>query len=263
MKVYFAILSAQFRILLQYRAAAWAGFGTQLFWGLIRITIFTAFYQSTKQAQPISQENIVTYLWLIQGLFALTMWGFDLDVRQMIRDGTVAYEMLRPIDLYWLWFSRAVAARIAPTVLRSLPLVIFAGLFFGLQLPASCGAFCAFLFSLVGASLIVAGFSVLLTTTLIRTIAADGIARLGVALTLVLSGMSIPIPLMPEKVQFFVNLLPFRNIIDSPIRLYMGHIPLRDCWQVFLHEAVWVAILVLWGRWFLSRTQQHLVVQGG
>lgn len=263
MKVYLAVLGAQYRVLLQYRSAAWAGFGTQLFWGMVRITIFTAFYQSTTNAQPISQANIVTYLWLIQALFAITMWGIDPDVRQMIRDGTVAYELVRPVDLYWLWFSRAIAARIAPTTLRSLPLMVIAGLFFGLQAPVSVGAFFAFLLALVGASLIVASFSVLITITLIRTIAADGIFRLGIALTLVLSGMSIPIPLMPEQAQKVVNLLPFRNIIDSPIRLYMGHIPLRDSWQVFLHEIIWIVILVGWGRWYLRRTQDHLVVQGG
>lgn len=43
MTPYLAILSARFRTLLQYRAAAAAGFGTQLFWGLIRMMIFEAF----------------------------------------------------------------------------------------------------------------------------------------------------------------------------------------------------------------------------
>ena len=36
MRPYWAVLSARFRMLLQYRAAALAGLGTQVFWGLIR-----------------------------------------------------------------------------------------------------------------------------------------------------------------------------------------------------------------------------------
>ena len=40
-------------------------------------------------------------------MFALTMWNIDQDVREMIRNGTVAYEMLRPLDLYGLWYSRS------------------------------------------------------------------------------------------------------------------------------------------------------------
>jgi len=47
MQPYLAILSARFRTLLQYRVAGLAGIGTQLFWGLIRVMIFDAFYRST------------------------------------------------------------------------------------------------------------------------------------------------------------------------------------------------------------------------
>ena len=50
MKGYTALVSAHFRTLLQYRAAALAGLGTQLFWGLIRVMIFEAFYSANVDA---------------------------------------------------------------------------------------------------------------------------------------------------------------------------------------------------------------------
>ena len=40
MKPYWAMLSARFRMLLQYRMAALAGCATQVFWGWIRVMIF-------------------------------------------------------------------------------------------------------------------------------------------------------------------------------------------------------------------------------
>ena len=46
---YLSIFSAKFRTLLQYRAAALAGCGTQLFWGVIRMMIFEGFYRSSSQ----------------------------------------------------------------------------------------------------------------------------------------------------------------------------------------------------------------------
>ena len=64
MTAYWAILSARFSSLLQYRAAAAAGFGTQLFWGFIRVMIFHAFYRSTTAAQPMEFPEVVTYIWL-------------------------------------------------------------------------------------------------------------------------------------------------------------------------------------------------------
>jgi len=52
-KPYMAVLSARCRMLLQYRAAAVAGFGCQLFWGLIRMMIFQAFYENADAAVPM------------------------------------------------------------------------------------------------------------------------------------------------------------------------------------------------------------------
>ncbi len=127
MPPYLAILSARFRTLLQYRAAAAAGFGTQLFWGLIRMMIFEAFYRSTTAAQPMSYEEVVSYVWLGQATLVLLPWNVDREIQAMVRSGTVAYEMLRPLDLYSLWFTRAVAWRTAPMLLRCVPMFIVAG----------------------------------------------------------------------------------------------------------------------------------------
>ena len=59
---YRAIVSARFRTLLQYRAAALAGLGTQLFWGLIRVMIMEAFYLSSNSSQPMGIEDVITYI---------------------------------------------------------------------------------------------------------------------------------------------------------------------------------------------------------
>ena len=71
MRPYWAIFSARCRVLLQYRAAAFAGFATQLFWGLMRVMIFTAFYHSTSEVQPMSLRETIIYIWLGQAMFVL------------------------------------------------------------------------------------------------------------------------------------------------------------------------------------------------
>lgn len=44
LRPYRAIVAARVRMLLQYRAAALAGFGTQVFWGLIKVMVLFAFF---------------------------------------------------------------------------------------------------------------------------------------------------------------------------------------------------------------------------
>ena len=114
---YRAILSARFRMLLQYRAAALAGLWTQIFFGLVLLMIYEAFYESTTARQPLAFAEIVSYVWLGQALLAMLPWNADAEIRAMVRSGAVAYELCRPIDLYSLWYARALAWRTAPTLL--------------------------------------------------------------------------------------------------------------------------------------------------
>ena len=154
MRPYAAVLSANVRTLLQYRAAAIAGFTTQIFWGFIRVMIFQAFFRSSTAAQPMTVDEVVTYIWLGQAFIMLLPWNRDNQIHALIRSGLVGYELLRPVDLYNLWFARSLAFRLAPTMLRAIPLLTLALLFFGMDPPDSPAAGVAFVLFLVGALLL-------------------------------------------------------------------------------------------------------------
>lgn len=263
MRPYLALFGARYRLLLQYRAAAWAGVGTQLFWGLIRVMIFTAFYQSTSEPQPLSLEQTISYLWLCQAMLILVLGGIDADVRDAIRSGTVAYELCRPIDLHTAWLARGVAYRTGPLLLRSVPQFIIAGAFFGLQAPPSAAAGAAWLAATLGSILLAAAWSTLITITLLWTIAGDGIARLGLALPWLLSGVTVPLLFLPEWLQAAAAWQPFAGLADFPFRLYIGQLAPSAVGAVLLHQLAWSGLFILAGRALLARGLRRLVVQGG
>jgi ABC-2 type transport system permease protein len=262
MRAYAAITSARLRTLLQYRAAAIAGFATQLFWGFIRVMIFEAFYRSSTAPQPMSFPQVVTYVWLGQAMLGLFP-SAESDVRSMMRSGTVAYEMLRPLDLYSLWYSRTVATRVAPTLLRAVPLLLLTGLFFGLQAPPSWASAAGWVVTTLAAVLLACAVSMLLTISLLWTISGDGISRLAPSVIYVLSGMLVPLPLYPDWAQSLLKLLPFGGLIDLPFRVYVGHIPPEQLGAVLAHQVAWTLALVLLGRGLLALGTRRLVIQGG
>ncbi len=264
LSAYGAVLEARFRTLLQYRAAAAAGFATQLFWGLIRVAIFTAFYQSGSAAhQPMSLPEVIDYIWLTQAMLMLQPWGVDPDVRNMVRTGTVAYELLRPVDLYWLWFTRTVAQRTAPMLLRAVPMLLVAGLFLGLRPPASPAAALGSLLCTATAVALSSAISTLVLLSLLWTVSGEGISRLMPAASMIFSGILLPLPLFPEWAQPVLQALPFRGLADLPFRVYIGHIPAQELIGVLLHQLLWTAALVWLGRRVLVRGLRAMVVQGG
>lgn len=263
MSAYWALFQARLRMGLQYRAAALAGFGTQLFWGLIRLMIFDAFFRSSAATQPISYAQTVDYLWLTQALLWLLPMRLDADIQQAIHSGAVAYELTRPVDLYWFWFFRSWAQRTAALLLRAWPLYLLALAFFGLRLPPSWGAAGAFALSLLVASALGCALATLMTISLMWTVSGDGVNRLLSTLAYVFSGTVVPLPFYPDWALRLIHWMPFGALMDTPFRLYSGHIPLAGALGAIGIQVAWTAALVLGGRWLLARGTRRLVVQGG
>ncbi|MBN1348724.1 ABC transporter permease [candidate division KSB1 bacterium] len=263
MKAYWAIFSARFRVLLQYRTAAIAGFGTQLFWGFIRMMIFTAFYQSTTVAQPMTLRETIIYIWLGQALLLLLPWNMDREIANTIVTGNVVYELVRPLDLYWHWFCRVIAMRTAPVLFRAVPMFLVAGLFLGLEPPPSWASAGVFLLSAFSALLLSGAITTLSSISLFWTISGEGIFRFLPSISVIFSGLIVPLPLFPDWAQPIVNFLPFRGIMDVPFRLYMGNFSPEQAPQLILHQLVWTAALVVLGRILLAKGVRRIVIQGG
>ena len=110
MRKYLAFFRLRFSTGLQYRAAAVAGIVTQFFWGAMELLAFRAFYQADPEAFPMSFQATASYVWMQQAFLALfAAWMFENEIFQCIRDGSVAYELCRPVDLYAMWFARSAA----------------------------------------------------------------------------------------------------------------------------------------------------------
>ncbi len=265
MRAYTAIFTARLKMLLQYRAAAWAGVGTQLFFGAALVAMRQAFYHSSHATPPpLPEAQMVTYSWLVQAFFALSPFTSnpDPEVRTMMRDGTVAYELARPLDLYTLWFTRNAANRVAPTVLRCLPIFVIGMAFLGMQPPPSLAAFLAFLLALLGAVALIAAWCTLITISLLWTISGDGIARIMPGLVAVLSGQILPLAIMPDGLKPLLAFLPFTSMVDAPFSLWVGSRETSELGSILLHQLAWTVVFVLVGRALLTKGLKRLVVQG-
>jgi ABC-2 type transport system permease protein len=266
-----AVLSARLRTLLQYRAAALAGFGTQLFWGFIKIMVLAAFYRARPEAQPMSFAAVASYVWLGQALLGMLPWNVDRDVDAMVRNGTVAYDLLRPIDAYAHWYTRALAWRVATPALRAPPMVLTAALLlpllglggWALSPPPSLSAGLAWAASQAVALAMSAAITAALNISLVWTISGQGMRMIVPHLVTVLSGMIVPLPILPPVLQRVLRALPFAYLVDVPYRLYAGDIPASRLGGLLAAGLAWTAAIVVLGRFLMSRATRRLVVQGG
>jgi ABC-2 type transport system permease protein len=271
LRPYVAVLSARFRMLLQYRAAALAGFATQLFWGAIKVMILAAFYAVATGAQPMTFTQVVAYVWLGQALLGLLPWNVDPELQEKMLTGSVAYELLRPLDLYTFWFARTMALRTATTTLRMVPMLVVVGFILPLvglgawSLPPPAGAVSALLFvvSMSVTILLASAITMILHIALIWTLSGRGFNSIMTGLVILLSGMVVPLPLFPDALQDVLYWQPFRGLADVPFRIYSGNIAASAAGLEILLQLVWTALIVGVGYLVLDRARARVVVQGG
>jgi len=270
---YLAAFASRFLQMLQYRTAALAGFATQCWWGGIKVMVFAAFFEGTSAAAqaPMSLAQAITYTWLAQGLLVLMPWLVDPEVAQAARTGAVAYDRLRPVDAYALWYARTagwIAARLLP---RAALMLGFAGIALPLagfgewawQLPVDAAAGLAFAVSLLLGLALSTAMVMLLNVAAVAALNERGINALSAPLVIVLSGNLLPLALLPDAWQAALLLQPLAGLMDIPARLYFGQLRGAGALGALALQCFWIALLVGVGRLALGRTMRRLQVQGG
>lgn len=252
---------------MQYRVAALAGLTTQFFWGIMLTFIYIAFYTNGTSIDSISLSQIITYTWLHQAFYALLSVRLtDDEIADSISSGNVAYEIIRPYNLYFWWYIKVVAKRISAGLLRVIPVVILAFLLpepYNLSLPSSIPNFILFIVSLVLGIFVVAGINMLVYTIGFYTYNQAGISQIINSVIELFSGALIPVVLLPIFLQDATYYLPFRLITDLPYRLYSNNIGIQEGIMSIGLQIIWILILIIVGNLIIKKSLKKVFVQGG
>jgi len=256
----------RFAVNLQYRAAAIAAFFTNLFFGFVRVMVYHAFYAFSTVIQPLTLGQAVTYTWLTQVTFRMQPWQADLEIMAMIRSGNVAYELCRPLDVYFTWYARLVSQKLVPFLLTGVPMFCIAILLpgdFRMALPVSLAAGMAWAGATLLALILECAIGNLITLSTLWMLAGDGMGRIFPAFIMILSGSLVPLAYFPDWSQTLLKILPFAGLMDIPFRFYLGTLPAGDFWRFGLLQIGWTAAFILGGIWLLKAAMKRVVVQGG
>lgn len=267
MRLYLKYFKLRIMTFIQYRTAAIAGIITQFFWGVMMIFIYQAFYTNGSGVDSINLSEIITYTWLHQAFYGLlSVRQNDMEISDLIRSGDVAYEIIRPYNLYFWWYIKMVAKRISTGLLRFMPVIIFALLLpkaYSLSLPSSISHFILFIISLILGILVVTGINMLVYTIGFYTYNESGISSILNSIMELLTGALVPVALLPLFIQKSTYYLPFRLISDLPYRVYSGNIGIYEGLFSIGLQIGWILILMFIGNLIIKVSLKKVFVQGG
>ena len=250
---------------LQYRVKALSGVVTQIFWGLMYIYLYTAF-MGGKVIEGFSIEQMITYVWLGQAFLVIRFLELPKNCAKEIESGNICYKFVRPINLYNLWYAEHLGYKLSATILRCLPLIVFASIMpsnIRIMPPTSFTAFILFLIAIIVGILLTSAISMIIVYLTFKTLSARGTVTICNTVCGILGGLYIPLVFMPQSIQNILNYLPFRFSLDLPARIYIGNISPLDGVKFIGIAFAWLIVITLIGKILISRASKNAVIQGG
>ncbi len=268
MKAYLNYFKLRIITNMQYRSAAIAGISTQLFFGFLFIMLYLALYESnTGVNPPMNYKSLVSYLWLQQAFYAIT-YPFlrDNELFNMIRNGNLAYELIRPQNFYLKFYVKMLAERVVHALLRCAPIIIIGLLLpypYKLYLPPTIGNGIIFLLSLILSCLLVTSLSLIVHIITMFTLDARGVVSAYSTIAEIFMGAIVPLPFFPLWLKRISDYLPFKYIGDFPYRTYSGDISILEGKTLLLGSFIWLLIIFMFGYILSKYALKKAAIQGG
>lgn len=264
-RTFTAITRSGFRRYSTYRQATLAGAFTNTVFGFLRCYIFLAVAAGAGgTAGGYQPAQLVTFVWVGQGLLAVVLiWGWT-DLAERIRSGDIASDLLRPVHPVVSYLAVDVGRAGYAMLTRFLPPVLTAPIFFDVYLPTRWFTGPLFVCSVLLAVVLCFGCRYLVNATAYWLHDARGPLILWTLGSGVLAGLYFPLRFLPDWIALPLWLAtPFPSLLQTPLDVVVERDPGGIQVGMVAVQLVWVT-LILWAcRVVQRRAERRMVVQGG
>lgn len=263
-RVYRRLLAAGFRRQSAYRLAALGGLVANTTFGLLKVAmLFATVRAAGGELHGYDVGSMSAYVWLSQGMLGSVNLNGRTDLALRVRDGQVAVDFLRPVDLQAATIATEAGASLFALIPRGLPSVLIGAAVVGMRLPASPVSY------LLGVVSLVLGIVVSATTVYLVAVAAfwlvetRGLQIVYMLASGFLGGLYVPIGLFPRWLEIVATATPFPSIMMYPIDVMSGIVGASGAAGLVLAQLGWLAGTVAAGQLLTRAGRRRLEVQGG
>jgi ABC-2 type transport system permease protein len=208
-------------------------------------------------------RDTITYTVLTQSLLMVMSAFGNRELSDAIVKGDIVSDMSRPVNFYGLWAGLEFGRAFYYLLFRGLPTFVFGLLLFGARLPATAVQAVLFGLALVMGVASSFAFRFILNSLAFWTNDARGVMYASNTAVIFLSGMLVPLNFLPDGVRAVLELLPFRAMAHLPVGIYLGKVEGAALVEAIFVQLGWVLLMVLVGRFMVSRMMRKLVIHGG
>ena len=267
-KIYLPFALNELKRQMAYRGAFYLFIFISMFGSFIQYFLWMAIYGSTENATlgGLTQNEMIVYIFMVYVTSSMVMITISDWVSDDVVKGTVAMNLIKPIDYRMSLVTRAMGQVVyrflAPGVFIWIGIEVYKVTV--LKLPVtSIGNILLYLSSCIMSFFICVLFDFCFGMVAFFTTYIFGMLMAKEALMSFLTGQLIPLSFFPGAVQKIFEFLPFSSMVYTPVMIYLGKYSGNELWFVLFRQAAWVVILYVLGDLIWRRVTKRLVVLGG
>ena len=268
LRIYLPFALNEIKTQMSYKGAFYLFILISTFGSFVSYFLWSAIYGSSESAilGGLTRDEMTVYIFMVYVTSSLVAISISEWVSEDVVKGTVAMQLIKPIDYRLSLIARALGQMVYQFILPAV--FIWMGLelykYFALGLGFTPIANIAlYLVSCLMSFLIFVLFDFCVGMIAFFTSYIFGLFLVKEALMSFLTGQLIPLSFFPEIVQRVFDFLPFSSMIYAPVMIYLGKYQGTELAWVLLRQAVWVLILYGLGSLIWNRVTKRLVVLGG
>ena len=230
-------------------------FATAFFW--------KALYVGHETVKGATVDDMLVYTIMSSILSILFTANVENRVGQSVRKGTVATDMLKPINLFGIYFFEDLGNTTSLIFENVLPILIIGVIFIAVPAPAGVGAFLAFLLCVVISYLLNWLMAACYSTCAFVALHMGPLKAIKFHMIRLLSGSMIPLWFFPGWLSKILYCLPFPYIYQLPLDLYIGKITFMEALPRIGMQFIWLFLFWLLFCYLQRVVTKHVLVQGG
>lgn len=262
LKSMIALGKMQFKQYSIYKSNFWLFTLNRLVEVVVYVFVWLAIYNQTGNAGGFELSQMITYYILVASISSIVSWGINEDMAHSIRNGNINKELLNPISYFQYYFGVNLG-ELSFAVVIGIATFLICNIFGTVTLPINIGYFIMFCVVILLGIPVTFFLQMIVGTVGFYSSSIWGMQILRKSVISIFSGIIAPITLFPGWFQKLANILPFKDLVYTPINIWLGQISLNEIIFVIIKLIIWGILLYLAARTFFNHAVKKVTINGG
>ena len=241
-------------------------YGNIIMQTIIMITsayFWRALYKGRGMVGDVDADSMLTYVVISSLLSVLLITNVERRIQTSVVKGTVATDMMKPVNIFGVYFAEDIGNIIALIFQNMLPILIIGSLMIRVPRMADIRNLPLLIISVAESFLINWLIAALFGMIAFTAVNIDALIQVKKHLLRLLSGSIIPIWFFPPGVARVLQSLPFVYIYQLPLSIYIGRGNRAQHLGQMGIQSLWLVILAGLFFYAQNRAARKVMVQGG